>query len=111
MTTGAEQIHHERTRQITEKGYGAVNDDGYLDGQLILAAIAYAFESIPEESPVRVIGGDLIERRAGEVGEPPPWWPWGAEVFRPSEDPVRNLVVAGAFIAAEIDRLRRANRR
>ena len=31
-------------------------------------------------------------------------WPWPPEFWKPSDDPVRNLVKAGALIAAEIDR-------
>ncbi len=40
-------------------------------------------------------------------------WPedWEAEAWKPSADPVRNLVKAGALIAAEIDRLQRASER
>jgi hypothetical protein len=34
-------------------------------------------------------------------------WPWDAEWWKPSPDSVRNLVKAGALIAAEIDRLQR----
>lgn len=36
-------------------------------------------------------------------------WPWEAEAFKPTpDDRVRELVKAGALIAAEIDRLGRA---
>lgn len=38
----------------------------------------------------------------------PPAWPWHGDWWKPSEDPIRNLVKAGALIAAEIDRLQRA---
>lgn len=34
-------------------------------------------------------------------------WPWDASWWKPSADPIRNLVKAGALIAAEIDRLQR----
>jgi hypothetical protein len=36
---------------------------------------------------------------------PPPNWPWDAKWWKPSVDHVRNLVKAGALIAAEIDRM------
>jgi hypothetical protein len=36
-------------------------------------------------------------------------WPWDNKYWKPSEDKVRNLVKAGALIAAEIDRLQRLN--
>jgi len=34
-------------------------------------------------------------------------WPWGSEWWKPSKDPIRDLVKAGALIAAEIDRLQK----
>jgi hypothetical protein len=45
-----------------------------------------------------------------------PWytrtdWPWNDDDWKPSPDPIRNLVKAGALIAAEIDRLQGAERR
>jgi hypothetical protein len=44
----------------------------------------------------------------GSVRPPRFDWPWDASWWKPSNDPVRNLVKAGALIAAEIDRLQRA---
>jgi hypothetical protein len=42
------------------------------------------------------------------VGIPRPWPPsWSYNWWKPSDDPIRNLVKAGALIAAEIDRLQR----
>ena len=40
--------------------------------------------------------------------DPPIDWPWEDNAWKPSGDPVWNLVKAGALIAAEIDRLARA---
>lgn len=37
-------------------------------------------------------------------------WPWDWKWWKPSDDPIRDLVKAGALIAAEIDRLQRMNR-
>lgn len=34
-------------------------------------------------------------------------WPFNRKEWKPSSDPIRNLVKAGALIAAEIDRLHR----
>lgn len=31
------------------------------------------------------------------------WWPWGPEAWKPADDRLRNLVKAGALIAAAID--------
>lgn len=35
-------------------------------------------------------------------------WPWDENWWKPSLDPIRNLVKAGALLAAEIDRLQRS---
>lgn len=40
----------------------------------------------------------------------PDGWPFGQDWWKPSNDPIRNLVKAGALIAAEIDRLHRINK-
>jgi hypothetical protein len=40
-------------------------------------------------------------------GHPPDDWPWDWRFWKPSVDPIRDLVKAGALIAAEIDRLQR----
>jgi len=34
-------------------------------------------------------------------------WPFSSEWWKPAQDPIRNLVKAGALIAAEIDHLQR----
>ena len=42
--------------------------------------------------------------------EPPDSWPWDEGDWNP-QDPERDLVKAGALIAAELDRLQRAKRK
>lgn len=96
--TGVELIADERKRQSTDEGYYASHDDGHDKGELALAAMSYlAVVAAPDES------GD-------DEGKPRPChdWPWEEKWWKPSDDPVRNLVKAGALIAAEIDRLQRA---
>lgn len=89
---GAELISAERERQILKEGWNATHDDNeHGDGELVYAAICYA-GTHPD--------GDNIE---------PEDWPWHSKWWKPSMDQVRNLVKAGALIAAEIDRLLRAN--
>jgi hypothetical protein len=39
-----------------------------------------------------------------ELGE---FWPWSPDWFKPSPDPIRDLVKVGALAAAEIDRIQR----
>lgn len=85
--SGAERIAEERHRQVA-LGWSRAHDDEHADGDLYEAAIAYLLA-------------------IGESGfQPAPdIWPWSAESWKPSADPVRNLEKAGALIAAEIDRL------
>lgn len=83
--TGAELIAIERGRQRMAHGYTPGHDTEHSEGELIDAALAYAVAS-----PDPVAGMDF--------------WPWPPEQFKPG-DHIRNLVKAGALIAAEIDRL------
>jgi hypothetical protein len=80
--TGAELIATERQRQLVEEEYTPERDN-ICNGnsQLVLAAACYALKA-------------------------PPLWPWSTEWYKPvPDDRVRELVKAGALIAAEIDRL------
>ncbi len=98
MKTGIELITEERKRQITEEGWTAAHDDKHNKFQLSLAASSYiAAVNSPDEE------GD----ENGKVRSCYDW-PWAKKWWKPSDDPVRNLVKAGALIAAEIDRLQRA---
>ena len=101
---GCELIGVERGRQIAQEGWSPEHDDQHRAGELGLAAIVYA-----DIGGRLGNGGELqdisVEDYAGASSGP--WWPWEKEWFKPSEDPIRNLVKAGALIAAEIDRLRR----
>ena len=93
--TGANLIAAERQRQITSEGWSPDHDSSNTNYQLSDAAVSYATAGY---------GGPYSHPRAGH---PPESWPWGAEWWKPSSDPIRNLVRAGALIAAEIDRLQR----
>ena len=90
---GVDMIAAERERQVTQEGWSPEHDDEHDDFELTAAALCYA---------LRATGTDF--------GGPPPGpvpWPWDASWWKPSDDPIRNLVKAGALIAAEIDRLQR----
>jgi hypothetical protein len=93
---GAQRIMDERIRQILQEGFNEEHDDGHREGSIIEAAIAYADE------PLLIYAG--AERE--DVGVPNQW-PWEPSAWKPSADPIRNLIKAGALIAAEIDRLER----
>lgn len=90
--TGAEMIAAERQRQIAEEGWTPEHDsEEHGDGDLAFAAICYAQ---PEED--RQVENGL-----------PFYWPW-EDSWKPTpNDRIRELVKAGALIAAEIDRLQR----
>lgn len=88
---GTIDIAAERRRQIAEEGRTAKHDDQHDRDELAFAAIAYAapelLRSFFEGNDVRI-------------------WPWGDYLLKVG-DRRRDLVKAGALIAAEIDRLDR----
>lgn len=86
-TTGVDLIAAERQRQIDAEGWTPKHDRLHIQGQLVDAAVCYAL-AFTEKSP------------------PGRRWPWEQRWWKPS-DRKRNLVKAGALIAAEIDRLQR----
>lgn len=96
--TGAEMIAMERRRQVEEESYAPEADALYWhDGALARAAVCYA---LPE--------GD---RWTHGVNAIPAYWPWGARFWKPTPgNRIRELVKAGALLAAEIDRLQSASR-
>jgi hypothetical protein len=91
-----EEIYSERRRQVDSEGWTPDHDDAHDNGELALAASAYAI-------------------RAGRAGRPaylyddnpPSWWPWDKRWWKP-KDARRDLIRAGALIVAEIERLDRA---
>ena len=90
---GIELIAAERIRQVEEKGWTLEHDDGHRHGELAKVAATLA-----------VATTDAVVRDEDGYGSGDN--PWGLE--SKLLDPIRALVVAGALIAAEIDRLQRA---
>lgn len=88
-SVGARNIWHERDRQIQE-GFTTAHDDQLTNDELLLAAAGYLFAD-------------------GTKNEVPLFWPasWENKKRWKPGDIRRNLVKAGALIAAEIDRLDR----
>lgn len=92
--TGAELIALERERQITEEEWDAGHDDEHDEDQLAVAAVAYTLPHYRRQT-VHHTGVPRI-------------WPFQSNWWKPTpDDRVRELVKAGALIAAEIDRLQR----
>lgn len=90
---GASLIAIERRRQVEVEGWGAGHDKEHGGDELVMAAVAYAL-------PYFYKGRE-------------DFWPWDESYWKPvetgpnqpRENRIRELVKAGALIAAEIDRL------
>jgi hypothetical protein len=101
---GWELIKEERERQINEEGWSSAHDDRHVHGELSLAASRYVrvarfMIEYPEDTGVWEILCEVDHSQ----------WPWDLSWYKPSKDPIPNLVKSGALIAAEIDRLQRLN--
>lgn len=92
---GITHIAAERMRQRDVLKFTAERDAGYTRDELALAASCYA---LPEGM-----------RNPMSPQEPPLWWPWSKDWWKPGPNTtkgrIRDLMKAGALIAAEIDRL------
>ena len=82
---GADLICQERRRQIEVKGYNAYHDFREPLNHLVAGGISYAICDIDEECASA-------------------WWPWELDQWKP-KDRMRNLIRAGALIAAAIDKM------
>lgn len=100
----AVRIVAERERQVTGEGWSPEHDAGLPAGELATAAGCYLARAVGEivglharpEHPVTArvdTDGDHIALR----------WPWDPEWWKP-KSPDRDLIRAGALIAAEADR-------
>jgi hypothetical protein len=100
--TGVQLIEDERLRQIEGEGFSDERDDRYIAGELVGAAICYALVTKPGNADRT--GLDCYSSRL--CGQ----WPidWDRANWKPTPDRIRNLVKAGALLAAEIDRLQRS---
>lgn len=104
--SGVALIAAERQRQIEKEGWTPEHDDSHTNGELAQAAACYAL------NPSQVWAGDRSESVFAVVddfvgpNEVP--WPWERHAYKRDRDRIRELVKAGALIAAEIDRQNRA---
>ena len=99
---GVELIAAERKRQVSKEGWTPEHDDGHKDGSLAVVAAIYA---LPQRRYVQRFSDGRVE-----INLPGALWPrgWHARWYKPTpDDRVRELVKAGALIAAEIDRILR----
>lgn len=91
---GARMIAEERVRQVTHEDWSPEHDDEHTNGILAIAAAELAVSGIAN------VGHGLQVDHCGSLAK------YGAYGAKP--DRVRALTIAGALIAAEIDRLLRA---
>ena len=111
MKTGAELISAERRRQIEIEGYAAAHDaeqdeDSDQSG-LVPAAIAYA--AAPDIVYRRHTDRETAQGVPGVVVFEDYWPSWWDDEHdkRHKHSQLRRLVIAGALLAAEIDRIQR----
>ncbi len=103
MKTGIELIAEERKRQVEKEGWSIAYDSiRHKQGELTDAALCYATVASAqlrgasvEEWPVEMFNNDTLTD-----------WPWEKQWYKPAPNAERNLVKAGALIAAELDRIR-----
>lgn len=104
-TVSVGMIAAERRRQVEGESWTSAHDDGHDAGQIALAAACYAIESAGRDSVEYRLGhAGGIEINVDALGL---YWPFDRDWWKPG-NPIRNLVKAGALIAAEIDRRLRA---
>lgn len=104
--TGAQLIADERRRQIEVEGWDEKHDsETHSDGGLALVSACYTVDvvsRIGKDYLVYPVLNRLIQNFVSNA------WPWDLKWWKPTpNDPIRQLVKAGALIAAEIDRLQR----
>lgn len=87
MKTGIEQISEERVKQIAKYGYNVYHDEGYKNKELLFGALTYLKKAMWNNG--------FNEEET---------WPFEKQYFN-DEGYIENLKKAGAFIAAELDRL------
>lgn len=102
MSKGTDLIAAERERQVTEEGYTVEHDAGHAS-DLIQAAGCYAAEADGQVRGFAASEPGVVPLSDSDLGLSN--WPWAARYWKPTGDPVRDLVKAGALIAAAIDSL------
>lgn len=97
--TGVELIAEERRRQLEKEGWSPAHDDQHTDQSLPLVAIYYATPP----------GRYVVELEPADKSTRPVWpYTWPRQLAKKQDHSrIKQLVIAGGCIAAEIDRLQR----
>ncbi len=93
FTNGAGLIAQERRRQIEEEGFDQKHDEQHSAVDLAVAGACYALAGVVNDPAEPIIGPVVKE-----------YWPFAKKWWKPKDDR-RNLIRAGALIAAALDRL------
>lgn len=93
---GVDLIAKERGRQLKQLGYSREDDLG-REAEMASAALCYI------TTAKDVMMAEELHRALSLAIVHPQDWPWDYELFKPSGDVIRDLVRAGALIAAAID--------
>lgn len=99
MSEGATRIVRERIRQITEEGWDSDHDDQHIHGDLAVHAAGLAVYGTDA-----LIDDYRIDRTPADVYDE-----WGL-IQKHKDNPERMLEIAGALIAAELDRVIRGKK-
>lgn len=90
---GIERIKAERERQISIEGWTLEHDDNHVLGEMAVAAACYAVNGVPTDT-------NVVDHNFEDA------WPFTDEWDkRERHSRLRQLEIAGALIAAEIDRI------
>jgi hypothetical protein len=105
--SGSALIAVERRRQLSEEGWDAKHDDHHDRSELTAAAICYAADAAHGVSGGFLAGGVYALRQMGsKVFSFVDPWPWDPKYDkRHKHSTTKKLAIAGALIAAEIDRV------
>lgn len=101
--SGVSRITQERRQQVFKHSFDTAKDDSYTAEELVWAALHYAAPESDWEGVARV--HEEYEQCVEE-----PLWPYSWDKKwdkKQSKTRIEQLSIAGALIAAEIDRLER----
>lgn len=102
---GAALIAAERKRQIEQEDWTPRHDDEHTERELARAAACYLRQY---NARSWVFANPAMPWDAYRNEPAPDDWPWDSDFWNP-KNPERDLIRAGALIAAELDRLMRAS--
>lgn len=94
--TGAQRIADERDRQVAVENFNRGHDAEHVEGELAAAGACYGYLARLQAMGIPF---EMACQTASKG------WPFEFKWWKPSLDPLRNLDRAGAFMAAEIDRI------